>query len=153
MLMRLVKRCSTKHLKKIRKIKNGIAVAGYVIICLKMPLIPFRPPMWWKLCGARIASFEDIFNYVLLARERCHTQMAIAVMAKGEPTMLLTDTEALIFSAKTLCGMTWPEIGEKAGIRPSNAINALRGKQVNDSFVRIAEALGFDVEIRLVVRK
>lgn len=66
--------------------------------------------------------------------------------------MLITDTEKLIMSAKNLSGLTWPEIGEKAGIKPSNAINALHGRQINDSYIRIAEALGFDVEIRLKVR-
>lgn len=63
--------------------------------------------------------------------------------------MLITDMEKLIRAGKSLSGRTWEDVAREISVPPSNIIRAIRRKQINDRYIQIAEALGFDVEVRL----
>lgn len=67
--------------------------------------------------------------------------------------MLLNDTFADIVSAKVQQNLTWEEIAKRMNVRYSqNVIDASHRGNLADSYIELAEALGYDVEIRLVMR-
>lgn len=67
--------------------------------------------------------------------------------------MLKTNTEKLIRAAKNLSGLSWEEVARILKISPSNVQIAIRRNQMTRRYVEIAEALGYDVEIRLTIRE
>lgn len=68
--------------------------------------------------------------------------------------MLITNTYDLIQARKNDLAMTWTDIAEKMGIlHMQNAMDAARRGTLPDNFVKLAEALDCDIEVRLVPRK
>lgn len=66
--------------------------------------------------------------------------------------MLLTDLEKMIRAGKNLSGRTWEEVAAEIGVPASNILRTVRSGKLNDRFIRIAEALGYDLQVQLILR-
>lgn len=66
--------------------------------------------------------------------------------------MLTTDLEKIIRLGKALSGMTWEDVAARIGVPASNILRTVRSGKLNDRFIRIAEALGYDLQVQLVFR-
>lgn len=66
--------------------------------------------------------------------------------------MLTTDLEKMIRAGKNLSGRTWEEVAAEIGVPASNILRTVRSGKLNDRFIRIAEALGYDLRVQLMLR-
>lgn len=66
--------------------------------------------------------------------------------------MVRTDIEKLVIAGKRLAGKTWEDVAEKIGTGAPNVVAAVQRPQFNHRFIDITEALGYDIEVRLVPR-
>ena len=68
--------------------------------------------------------------------------------------MVLNDTYADVIAVKVRENLTWEEIADRMGVRFSqNVMDAAHRGNLPESFVKLAEVLGYDVEINLIRRK
>lgn len=66
--------------------------------------------------------------------------------------MLTPDPEKLIRAGKNLSGLTWEDVAARIGVPASNILRTVRSGKLNDRFIRIAEALGYDLQVQLILR-
>lgn len=66
--------------------------------------------------------------------------------------MLTTDLEKMIRAGKNLSGLTWEDVAAEIGVPASNILRTVRSGKLNDRFIRIAEALGYDLQVQLILR-
>lgn len=66
--------------------------------------------------------------------------------------MLQTDMEKLIRAGKNLSGKTWEDVAKEIGVPASNILRTIKGQQITDRYIRIAEALGYDLRVQLMIR-
>lgn len=66
--------------------------------------------------------------------------------------MLTTDLEKMIRAGKNLSGLTWEDVAAEIGVPASNILRTVRSGKLNDRFIRIAEALGYDLRVQLMIK-
>lgn len=67
--------------------------------------------------------------------------------------MVLNDTYADIIALKVERGLTWEELRDRIGTKyAQNVMDAAHRGELAKSFVDLADALGADIEIKLVRR-
>lgn len=67
--------------------------------------------------------------------------------------MVRTDTYKEIVDLKTRCDVTWQDLADRLGMKyGQNVIDAAHRGTLPANFVQLAEALGYDIEIRFVQR-
>lgn len=77
----------------------------------------------------------------------------IAQWVKKGGKMVRTDTYKEIVDLKTRNDVTWQDLADRLGMKyGQNVIDAAHRGTLPANFVQLAEALGYDIEIRFVQR-
>ena len=80
--------------------------------------------------------------------------MTSVITEEGEiGKMVRTDTYKEIVDLKTRCDVTWQDLADRLKMKyGQNVIDAAHRGTLPANFVQLAEALGYDIEIRFIQR-